>query len=543
MKKFISGNIVDVVRRKTYYGNIFIEDGRITGIQKIGPPKMVRYILPGLIDSHIHIESSMLSPGSFSKLAVRHGTVACVSDPHEIGNVLGKKGIEYMIEDGKRVPLKFYFGVPSCVPATSFETSGATIGPEEVKELLENEDLKYLSEMMNYPGVILSDKDVVKKIKYAKELNKPIDGHAPGILGEDLIKYVSAGISTDHECSTIEEAEEKIKAGMIIQIRDGSAARNFENLYSLIDKYPDKVMLCSDDLHPDDLYAGHINRLIKDGLSMGLNLYNLIRAATMNPIRHYKLNGCLFREGDPADMIIIDEPANFNVLETWIDGSPVYRGGDILFEYSSPMAINRFKAKTIKPKDLRIKARSEKVRVIEAADGELITRQQIRTIKIIEGEALALPDEDIVKIVVLNRYSLQPPVVGFITGFGINNGAIASSIAHDSHNIIALGTNDKKIVDAINCVVKSAGGIAVHDGQKLDILKLELAGLMSIADPEYVAKAYRDLNDKASRICTKMKAPFMTLAFMALLVIPELKIGDKGLFDVQQFKPVSLFVE
>lgn len=543
MKKNIFGNIVDVVSRKTYYGNIVIEDGRISRIEKSGPQKGAKYVLPGLIDSHIHIESSMLSPGSFSKLALRHGTVACVSDPHEIGNVLGKSGVEYMIDDGKRVPLKFYFGVPSCVPATYFETSGETIGPDAVRDLLEREDIKYLSEMMNYPGVIYSDPEVLKKIEHAKRLNKTIDGHAPGIIGEDLMKYISAGISTDHECSTIEEAEEKIEAGMIIQIREGSAARNFEILYGLIDKYPDKVMLCSDDLHPDDLLAGHINGLIKRGLKRGLDLYNLLQAATMNPIKHYQLDGCLLREGDPADIIIIDDLDNFNVQETWIDGSPVYKDENILFEYSSPIAINNFKAKPVKPEDLRVKARSEKVRLIEAVDGELVTQQQIRTIKIRDGEALALPDEDIVKIVVVNRYSLQAPVVGFITGFGINNGALASSIAHDSHNIIAIGSNDKQITEVINCVIESKGGIAVHDGQKTDILKLELAGLMSTADPEFVAKSYKELNKIASRICTKMKAPFMTLAFMALLVIPELKIGDKGLFDVLRFKPVSLFVE
>lgn len=543
MKKIIKGNIVDVINKVIYYGEIYIENGRITRIQKVSKEKDATYILPGLIDSHIHIESSMLSPGAFAKLAVRHGTVSCVSDPHEIGNVLGKKGIEYMINDGNRVPFKFNFGVPSCVPATSFETSGEIIGPGDVKELIERSDIKYMSEMMNYPGVIFSDRDVVKKINYAKRINKPIDGHAPGISGNDLIKYVAAGISTDHECSTIEEAEEKIDAGMMIQIREGSAARNFEKLHNLIDKYPDKVMLCSDDLHPDDLMAGHINRLIQKGLNKGLDIFNLLTAAIINPIRHYRLDGCILRVGDPADLIIIDNPENFNILETWIDGSPVYKDGDVLFEYSQPIPINKFEAKPIKSTDLKIKGRSEKVRVIEALDGELITRQLIRNIKLNHGEAMALPDEDIVKIVVLNRYVPEPPVVGFITGFGIKNGALASSIAHDSHNIVAIGSSDEQITEVINNVIECRGGIAVNDGKNTDILKLELAGLMSTADPKFVAQAYKDLNKKASLICTKMKAPFMTLAFMALLVIPELKIGDKGLFDVQQFKPVSLFIE
>lgn len=543
MEKIITGNIIDVIGRESYFGDVIIEGGKISKIHKKGPTEKAKYILPGLIDSHIHIESSMLTPGSFAKIAVRHGTVACVSDPHEIGNVLGKRGVEYMINDGNKVPLKFYFGAPSCVPATSFETSGETIGTKEVTDLLERKDIMYLSEMMNYTGVIYSDTDVLEKIEQAKKLNKPIDGHAPGIKGEDLKKYISAGISTDHECSTIEEAEEKIEAGMMIQIREGSAARNFEKLFTLIDKHPNKVMLCSDDLHPDDLFDGHVNSLIKKGLEKGLDFFNLLQAASVNPIRHYKLDGCLLRVGDPADLIIIDDPAKFNVLETWIGGLPVYMNGRVLFEYSSRGSLNKFEAKPIKAEDLRIVSESEKVRVIEAVDGELITHQQIRDIEIKNGEALVVPDKDIVKIVVLNRYVSKPPVMGFITGFGIKNGAIASSIAHDSHNVIAIGSSDKQIVEVINRIIKSKGGIAVNNGQKTEILKLELAGLMSNRDPEFVAQAYKDLNEKASRICTKMKAPFMTLAFMALLVIPELKIGDKGLFDVQQFKPVSLFIE
>ncbi|MCD6597686.1 MAG: adenine deaminase [Bacteroidales bacterium] len=541
MKKIINGNIVDVINQEIFSGEIHIENKKISKIIKNEDLKTNQYILPGLVDSHLHIESSMLTPGRFAQLAVKHGTVATVSDPHEIANVLGIKGVDYMIKDGKKVPFKFYFGAPSCVPATPFETSGAVLGVKEVRELLEREDIKYLSEMMNFPGVINNSEDVVKKLNIASKLGKPIDGHAPGLAGEPLKKYINAGISTDHECYSLEEAEEKIALGMYVQIREGSAARNFETLFPLIDKYPGKIMLCSDDLHPDDLSKGHINSLIKAGLKKGLNLFNLLMAVTIVPKFHYGLDTGLLRKGDPADLIVIDKPEEFNVKETWINGEKVFEDGNVLFKYENPGVINNFYSAKITLADLKLEDKGSKIRVIRAYDGGLLTTEEIMKPKVMGGELISDASRDLAKIVVLNRYKPAKPVVGFITGFGLEGGAFASSIAHDSHNLIAIGMDDRDILNALKRVIDSKGGIALSDGIVIEGISLDIAGLMSTDDPEKVASAYAYLNKKASGLCTKIKAPFMTLAFMALLVIPELKISDRGLFNVNDFKECSLY--
>lgn len=542
MKKTITGNIIDVVNREIFPGEIHIENKKISKIVKKRHIKSSQYILPGLIDSHVHIESSMLTPGRFAQLAVKHGTVATVSDPHEIANVLGIEGVNYMINDGKKVPFKFYFGAPSCVPATPFETSGAILGINEVSELLEREDIKYLSEMMNFPGVINNSEDVLEKLNIAGKLGKPVDGHAPGLRGDALKSYINAGISTDHECYSLEEAEEKIALGMYVQIREGSAARNFETLFTLIDKYPGKIMLCSDDLHPDDLSKGHINRLIKTGLSKGLNIFNLLRAVTLVPKFHYGLDTGLLRIGDFADIIVIDNPEEFKVIETWINGEKVFESGNLLFKYETPEIINNFYSVKINLADLKVKDKDSKIRVIRAYDGDLLTGEEIIEPKVIRGEVLSDASCDIAKIVVLNRYKPAKPVVGFITGFGLKRGAFASSIAHDSHNLIAIGMDDRDILNALQRVIDSKGGIALSDGAVTEGLSLDIAGLMSSDDPEKVASSYASLNNKAAGLCSSIKSPFMTLAFMSLLVIPELKIGDQGLFNVKSFKKTSLFV-
>ncbi len=540
--KIINGNIIDVVNREIFPGEIVIENKKISKIVKKRHIKSSQYILPGLIDSHVHIESSMLTPGRFAQLAVKHGTVATVSDPHEIANVLGIDGVNYMINDGKKVPFKFYFGAPSCVPATPFETSGAILGINEVSELLEREDIKYMSEMMNFPGVINNSDDVLEKLNIADKLGKPVDGHAPGLRGEPLKSYINAGISTDHECYSLEEAEEKIALGMYVQIREGSAARNFDVLCPLIDKFPGKIMLCSDDLHPDDLSKGHINRLIKTGLSKGLDIFNLLRAVTLVPKFHYGLDTGLLRKGDPADLTVIDNLQNFNVKETWVNGEKVFENGKVLFGYKNPEIINNFYSVKINLADLKVEDKGSKIRIIRAYDGDLLTGEEIIEPKVIRGEVLSDASRDIAKIVVLNRYKPAKPVVGFITGFGLMRGAFASSIAHDSHNLIAIGMDDRDILNALQRVIDSKGGIALSDGAVTEKLSLDIAGLMSSDDPEKVASAYANLNNKASGLCTKIKAPFMTLAFMALLVIPELKISDRGLFNVKDFKETSLFV-
>jgi adenine deaminase len=555
MQKY-AGIIVDAVSRRQFKGEITVENGKITSIKE-KEHNNEHYILPGLVDAHVHIESSMTVPSVFARMAVAKGTVAVVSDPHEIANVMGEEGIDFMIEDSKKAPLKVYFGVPSCVPATPFESAGAVLEADTVDRLLAKEELCYLSEMMNFPGVILGFPDVMAKLESAKKYGKVIDGHAPGLRGADLQKYIGAGISTDHECFEYEEAVEKIKLGMKILIREGSSARNFETLYLLINEYPDSVMLCTDDSHPDTLiYEGHIDKLIRRGQEKGIDIYNLIRAAVFNPVEHYGLNVGLLREGDPADFIIVDELKSFNILSTFIDGECVYDKGKVLFPLEIVPAKNVFNRNKISVEDVKLAPPTEeaiqeqiteekikKIRVIVARDGELVTGQELATPKMENGNPVSDPPRDILKMVVLSRYADDPVQVGFIKNIGLKKGAIASSIAHDSHNIIAVGSTDRDIVEAVNRLVENKGGIVVGAAEKLLDLPLEVAGLMSTLEGEEVASRYHLLNEEAKRLGTSLKSPFMTLAFMSLLVIPELKLGDKGLFDVTKFEFVELFAD
>ncbi len=537
----IVGILVDVHTRDIYPAEIDIEKGRIKEINKIeSAPE--RFILPGLIDSHIHIESSMVTPGAFAVSAVKQGTTGVVSDPHEIANVVGQEGIEYMIKDSEKVPVKFWFGASSCVPATEFETSGGRIGSKEIKKLLSEMNLKYLAEMMNFPGVIYDDNEVAKKLEIAKKLNKKIDGHAPGLSGEKLKKYVAAGISTDHECSSIDEAREKLKLGMKILIREGSAARNLESLKDLIKTDPEMIMLCSDDLHPEMLLRRHLNKLISKLIVEGYNKYDVIRSCTVNPVLHYGLEAGLLRKGDSADFIIVDDINKMNVIETWIGGKKVFSEGKVLFKYGGNKPINKWNSSEINADELVIKGKGGRLKVIEAFDGELFTKSvSVETVKaeIYEPD----PASEILKIVVKDRYNDGPPAVGFIKGFGLKNGAFASSVAHDSHNIICIGANDKDIVSAVNEIVKMKGGLSVSVNSKTASMKLDIAGIMSSCSCEEVAAGYLNLSEQVKSLGCKLKAPFMSLSFMALLVIPELKIGDKGLFDGNKFCLTSLFEE
>ncbi|MCD6111771.1 MAG: adenine deaminase [Bacteroidales bacterium] len=538
MKK-ISGNIVDVVNDEIYQGTIFIENNKISDI-KIGKTDCKNYILPGLIDAHVHVESSMLIPSEFARLAVTHGTVASVSDPHEIANVLGIDGVKYMIDNGKKVPFKFFFGAPSCVPATPFETSGAILGPDEIEKLLKLDDIKYLAEMMNFPGVLFKDENVIKKINIAKKYNKVVDGHAPGLKGEDAAKYAAAGISTDHECFTIEEALDKIKAGMLIEIREGSAAKNFEALVDLIKDYPDKIMFCSDDKHPNDLVKGHINSLIKRSINKGFDPLTVIKICTYNPVKHYNLEVGLLQKNDFADFIIVDDLKNFNVLKTYINGEKVAENNISLIDSVNESTPNLFNASEISEDDIQIKAESDTAKVIKAFDGQLITEEIDIKPKVVNNYIQCDTDNDILKIVVMNRYSKAKPSVALINNFSLKKGAIASTVAHDSHNIIAVGTSDKDIVKAINILVKNKGGISlVNDNEEIS-LPLPVAGIMSNKDAYYIAEKYEDIDRKAKELGTKLSAPYMTLSFMALLVIPELKLSDKGLFDGKKFEFTSV---
>ncbi|MFP4471441.1 MAG: adenine deaminase [Bacteroidales bacterium] len=536
----VSGKIVDIVGEKIFQGIVTVKNGKITDIREASNVTD-QYVLPGLIDSHVHVESSMLIPSEFARLAVVHGTVASVSDPHEIANVLGIDGIRYMIRNGKKVPFKFYFGASSCVPATGFESSGAHLGPAEIEELLKSDDVLYLSEMMNFPGVLFGDKEVMEKIDIAKKYKKPVDGHAPGVTGENAKKYIQAGITTDHECFTMGEALDKIRWGMNIQIREGSAAKNFDALIGLLDEHPDKVLFCSDDKHPNDLVAGHINQLVKRAIGKGYDPMIVLRACIMNPVKHYGLDVGMLRVGDDADMILVDNLKDFNVLSTYINGVLVAKRGESLIGSIEETEPNIFRAEKISSRSIQVPAEAEEIRVIEALDGQLITKTLIEKAKVSEGNVVSDPNRDILKLVVMNRYKQALPAVAFIRNFKLGRGAIASTVAHDSHNIIAVGTTDAEIVRAINLLVESRGGISLVDGRKEHVLPLPVAGLMSADDGYKVAKAYEKIHKMARELGSTLHAPYMTLSFMALLVIPELKLSDEGLFDGNKFEFTSLF--
>jgi len=538
----LTGNIVDVINRQIYPGSVTIANSKIVDIQRDENAPRDRFIMPGFIDAHVHVESSMLIPSEFARLAVVHGTVATVSDPHEIGNVLGIEGVRYMLKNGKQVPFHFYFGAPSCVPATAFETAGASISPENIHELLSIDGLHYLSEMMNYPGVLSKDPIVMEKIRIAMELGKPIDGHAPGLKGEAAKRYIEAGISTDHECFTLEEALDKIRFGMRILIREGSAAKNFEALHSLIRSHPSLVMFCSDDKHPHELVDGHINLLVRRAvIEKGYDVMDVLQCACLNPILHYKLGVGLLRKGDRADLIVVDNLRDFNVKQTYINGALVAENGKTLISSVKSEAVNHFHAYKTTSKEFLLPGKGTHCRVIEVLDGELITRSLEIPAKIENGYVLADPENDILKLAVINRYKKVPPAIAFIRNFGLKQGAIASSIAHDSHNIIVVGVSDEEISEAVNALMDCQGGVCVTNQGKSDVLPLPVAGLMSNEDGYEVAKKYAAIDKKSKQLGTKLQAPFMSLSFMALLVIPSLKLSDKGLFDGQtfQFTPVT----
>lgn len=532
-------NIIDIHKREIYPAKVIIERKMIKDIIRI--QKVVgNYIMPGLIDSHVHIESSLCTPGSFAMAVVSRGTTGIVSDPHEIANVMGLEGIEFMLKDAAKVPLKVWFGAPSCVPATAFESNGAVIDHTDLDKLLKRKEIKYLSEMMNFPGVISEDKDVLKKIMVAKKHGKPIDGHAPGLSGNDLKKYIDAGISTDHECSTLEEALEKLSKGMKIQIREGSAARNLDALKSLLNSHPEELMLCSDDMHPEMLAKRHINKVVSQLVKEGFDMFDVIRICTLNPVKHYNLDAGLLQKGQAADFIVVEDYMSMNVLETWINGEKVFDRGQTLFKYENKECINRFNASEISERDICIKRNGSEMRVIEAFEGELITKEVFLT----PGKGdIVKPDiqNDILKIVVKDRYKDMPPSTALIRGFGLKKGAFAGSVAHDSHNIICIGTNDKDIAAAINLIIRLKGGLAVAAGTELYSILLPVAGIMSEKQVNIVASEYEKLSQLVKSMGCTMSAPFMTLSFMALLVIPELKLSDKGLFNGKIFNYVPLF--
>lgn len=538
----IQGQIVDIQNERIYSGEVIVENGKIKSIvEKEHNEK--NYIMPGFIDAHIHIESSMLVPSEFAKLAVLHGTVGTISDPHEIANVLGTEGVYYMIENSKKVPLKFHFGAPSCVPATSFETAGAVIDSEGIKELLASPDIHYLAEMMNYPGVLFDDEEVMKKIAWAKHFNKPVDGHAPGLRGDAVKKYISAGITTDHECFTYDEAAEKLSLGMKVIIREGSAAKNFEALIDLLPEHFEDMMFCSDDKHPDDLIVSHINALCARAVAKGMDVFKVLQAACINPVHHYNMNVGILRDGDFADFIVVEDLTDFKVQQTYINGELVAENGVSKVTHVDFETPNNFNTSLKKKEDFEVKSSATKIRVIEALEGQLITNEIHHASLIQDGNLVSNIADDILKMTVVNRYQEAQPAMAFIKNFGLKKGAIASSVAHDCHNIVAVGTSDEEICKAVNLLIEKKGGVCAVNGKEQKVLPLPVAGIMSDKDGWTAGKLYQEIDQMAKALGSPLKAPFMTLSFMALLVIPDLKLSDKGLFSGNTFSFVDLEVE
>ena len=538
----VKGNIVDILNKRIFKGEVCVENGQISAIREVNH-EVENYILPGFVDAHIHIESSMVVPSEFAKIAVLHGTVATVSDPHEIANVLGVQGVDFMIENGKKVPLKFNFGAPSCVPATSFESAGAVINADDIKLMMENPDINYLAEMMNYPGVLFDDEEVLQKIEHAKNNNKPIDGHAPGLRGDDVTKYIAAGISSDHECFRYDEALEKLQKGMKILIREGSAAKNFEALIDLLPEHYNNMMFCSDDKHPDDLLLGHINQLCERAVAKGMDIFKVLQAACVNPVKHYNLEVGLLQVGDPADFILVDNLKEFNVLETYINGELVAKNGKSFVKSVPFEVLNNFNTDIKKVADFRLASSSKKIRVIEALDGELVTNQIAADSLIVDGNLVSNTATDVLKMTVVNRYKNETPSIAFIKNFGIKEGAIASSVGHDSHNIIAIGVSDEAICKAVNLIIENKGGVCAVTKTTEKVVALPVAGIMSDQPAEIIGNAYAALDAMAKEMGSTLRAPYMSLSFMALLVIPSLKLSDKGLFDGNTFKFTSLEIE
>ena len=537
----IQGRIMDVVNRRDFTGTIHIENGHISELQE-HPVERGPLILPGLIDAHIHIESSMLVPSEFARLASAHGTIATVSDPHEIANVLGMEGVQFMLDNAATTPFKFHFGAPSCVPATPFETAGDNITLKDIETLLQREDIVSLSEMMNVPGVLNDDSEVLQKLEISRKYGKVVDGHAPGLMGEEISKYVGAGITTDHESMTLEEARQKLALGMQVQIREGSAARNLADLFPLLHHDFENCMLCSDDKHPDDLMEGHIDAMVRYAIQQGVDPFNVLWSACVTPVKTYGLKVGLLQEGDPADLILVDGLDSFKVLETYVQGQLVARDGVTLLKPTPVTPVNKFVARPLTSGDIEMQSDLESVPVIRVVPGQLVTqREDVVPRRDPQGLIRSDPEADLLKLVVLNRYEQRPPGLGLIKGFGIGRAALASSVAHDSHNIVAVGGDDQSLLRAIALVIENKGGISAVSGHQEVVLPLPVAGLMSANDGNEVGQAYADLDALARSMGSELDAPFMTLSFMALLVIPEIKLSDRGLFDGNSFQFIEAF--
>ena len=549
------GHIVDVVRRVIYDGELIVTDGHISRIRQCSLPDSMEpwpYLMPGFIDSHVHIESSMMMPAEFARVASEHGTIGAIADPHEIANVMGVEGVDVMIHLGRQAQFNFLFGAPSCVPSIgcNVETSGATIGSQEIAALMQRDDIAFLAEMMNFMGVLHGDSEVMAKLAAARAAGKPIDGHAPGLSLEGRRLYAQAGVSTDHECTTLEEGRDCIRAGMKVIIREGSAAKDYNLLHPLIDEYPDQVMLCTDDCHADDLVRGHINVIAARALLDGHDFWNVLQVACCNPQRHYGVNWGLLQEGDPATFIVVNNIGPYLAIQsTIIRGVEVYSYdqsfGSISIRRQTIADLNsypnHFCATLITPEDIRLDIRrGDTKHIIRATDKSLYTGHEVVEVTGDPMKDSHYPWHEVQKVVIYNRYTPSArPVIGLVRGFGIRHGAIASSVAHDSHNIVAIGSDDELIVHAINRIITMRGGQVVITSDEMIEMALPIAGLMSPLDGHEVAYRCRLLCDMAVLTGCTLKAPFITMAFLCLPVIPELKITDRCLWDSQNMVPVT----
>ena len=536
--------VADVVAGSVHPARVVVRDGLIAAIEPPTGTISPGVLVPGFVDAHVHVESSMLPPWEFARVAMAHGTVASVSDPHEIANVLGEPGIRFMLDDIAGSPFTCWFGCPSCVPATEFESAGARLDAAACARILEDPRIHALGEMMNWPGAIAGDPEVLAKIAAARARGKPVDGHAPGLRGMDAAAYFARGISTDHECVTLEEAAEKAALGVHILIREGSAARNAEALWRMLRTHPDQCMFCTDDAHPDDLLRGHIDRMLAHAVARGIDPMVALRAATLHPIRHYGMPCGLLQVGDRADMVLVDDLVSFRPRTTWIAGVPVAKDGRSLVPPRVSRTPNAFIARTCVPDEFVVRAPAGStdgarvtVHAIVASDGEIVTGREDVPAVVRRGAIEPDPAHDLLTIAVVNRYARAPVAVAMVRGFGLRAGAIASSVAHDCHNVVAVGASPGALAEAVNAVFAARGGLSVArgDGSPADVLPLPIAGLMSDRPAEDVAAAYGRLTARARMLGSPLRAPYMTLGFMALLVIPALKLGDRGLFDAERF--------
>ncbi len=535
----IKGNILNIYTDEIYPGEIEIEKGVIQSIREVSS-FFNEIIVPGFIDSHIHIESSKLTPSRFAEIALKHGTTSVVADPHEIANVMGLEGIEYMLNDARNSPLKFNFAAPSCVPTTEYETAGATIDSNVIDDLLRKDEFVSLGEVMDYNGVIEGKEDLIAKIESAKKHKKPIDGHAPLVTGEDLQKYVKYGIDTDHECTSKREAAEKRRMGVKIMIREGSESHMLEELL-----HSDADFIVSDDICAEDLIDGHIDKLLRKAVSLGMDAFEALKLVTINPAKHYNLNVGSITPGKQADLVFIDNLEDFNVKRVIVDGNTIYKKQKLLYR-ANPMPVKTTLKITPKTaEDFDVKAQDENhksatVNVINVEDNTIISSHDTAKLSIDRNTVIPSVFEDILKISVIERYGGNTIANGFVHGFNIKNGAIASSVSHDSHNIIAVGTNSQYIAEATNKIIENKGGLVAMSNKEMIDLPLPIAGLMSDKSANVVSKVSSSLNELVSSMGCTLSSPYTTLSFLALPVVPSIKITNKGLFDVDANKFIDV---